>query len=85
MHNWVLNGGLLFETLLGLLVVYVPFLHSAFQTKPLKFIHLLPAIPFVLFIFSYDELRKFLMRYGDKGGKGLMSKFGRFVMAYTYY
>lgn len=85
MRNRVFNIGLIEETLLGLLFTYVPFLNTAFQTAPLRVQHLVPALPFAVFIFVYDEVRKFLMRHGDKGGTNALSKFGRFLKAYTYW
>eukprot|EP00028_Trichosphaerium_sp_Am-I-7-wt_P007722 CAMPEP_0168514466 /NCGR_PEP_ID=MMETSP0405-20121227/4128_1 /TAXON_ID=498012 /ORGANISM="Trichosphaerium sp, Strain Am-I-7 wt" /LENGTH=989 /DNA_ID=CAMNT_0008533601 /DNA_START=42 /DNA_END=3007 /DNA_ORIENTATION=- len=60
--NKVLLFGIFFETALALILVYVPFLNPVFQTRPLVFLHLLPAIPFSILIFIYDEVRKLLIR-----------------------
>lgn len=68
MKNLILNIGLLTEVALVALLCYVPFIQTAFSTRPLRFVHWLPAIPFSLFIFTYDETRKFLIRLGDKTG-----------------
>lgn len=81
MSNMVFNIGLLEETSLGALFVYTPFLQTAFKTQPLRFIHWLPAIPFSLLIFTYDEVRKFTMRSGDRNGNAL----GVWVKTYTYW
>ena len=68
MKNLVLNIGLLTEVALCALLCYVPFIQTAFSTRPLRFVHWLPAIPFSVFIFTYDELRKFGIRLGDRTG-----------------
>lgn len=79
--NLVLNAGLLEETLLGALLVYVPFLHGPFGTQPLRAVHWLPALPFVVIIFTYDEVRKFLLRLGKTKG----NKFGMWLYDNTYW
>lgn len=81
MSNLVFNIGLLEETALGALFVYTPFLQTAFKTQPLRFVHWLPAIPFSVLIFTYDEIRKFVMRSGDRNG----NKLGVWVKTYTYW
>lgn len=85
MRNRWFNFGLLSETILGVLFVYVKPLHNAFQTRQISARHLLPALPFAFLIFVYDESRKYLMRFGDRGGNSQLSKFGRFVKAYSYW
>lgn len=81
MKNLVLNIGLLTEVGLCVLLCYVPFIQTAFNTRPLRFVHWLPAIPFSLFIFTYDESRKFLIRLGDKTG----NKIGVWLRENTYW
>lgn len=81
MTNWVLNIGLLTEVLLCAILCYVPFIQTAFNTRPLRFLHWLPGIPFSLFIFAYDETRKFLIRLGDKTG----NKLGVWLRENTYW
>lgn len=81
MSNMIFNIGLVEETVLGLIFVYVPFLNTAFNTQPILPIHWLPALPFSLLIFAYDEVRKFHMRKGDSTG----NKFGLWVKSYTYW
>lgn len=85
MRNMVFNGGLVFETIVGVFIVYVPFVREILQTASLGIRHLIPALPFAVFIFAYDEIRKALMRHGDKGGTDLLAKFGRFVKDYSYW
>ncbi|PXF41383.1 Sodium/potassium-transporting ATPase subunit alpha-3 [Gracilariopsis chorda] len=81
MKNWILNLGLLTEVALCALLCYVPFINTAFQTRSLRFVHWLPAIPFSVFIFCYDELRKFGIRLGDDKG----NKFGIWLRDNTYW
>lgn len=40
LRNWVLNFGLVFETLLAICFTYTPFLNIAFKTRPLELVHL---------------------------------------------
>jgi sodium/potassium-transporting ATPase subunit alpha len=65
MANPLMNFGLLFETILGACVCFVPFLNAALQTRPLRFTHWMPGMPFMVLIFLYDETRKYLMRSGS--------------------
>jgi len=62
MLNPAMNYGLIFETLLAAVLCYTPGLTVALGTRPLKFLHWMPGIPYSIFIFSYDEVRKLLMR-----------------------
>jgi sodium/potassium-transporting ATPase subunit alpha len=62
MRNGWLNFGLLFETTLACLLSYAPFLNDGLGTRPISFVHWLPAIPFAMMITTYDEVRKFLLR-----------------------
>ena len=62
MLNPAMNYGLIFETLLAAILCYTPGLTFALGTRPLKFLHWMPGIPYSIFIFLYDETRKKLMR-----------------------
>jgi len=62
MRNPLMNFGLLFETILGSALCYIPFLNIALQTRPLRLTHWMPGMPFCIIIFLYDETRKWLMR-----------------------
>jgi sodium/potassium-transporting ATPase subunit alpha len=62
MRNNMLSFGLFFETTLGALLCYVPAFQVAFSTRPIYFVHWLCPLPFAIFILSYDEIRKVLMR-----------------------
>lgn len=79
--NKVLMTGLVTEVLLLVLLFYVPAIRRVFDTRAIRAVHWLPAMPFSVFIFVYDELRKYLMRKGDLTG----NKFGKWVRANSYW
>merc|ERR1711988_1864068 len=62
MWNSTLNIGLLEETLLGMCLVYVPFMNAAFKTASLDFIMWTYGVPFSILIFVFDETRKLMLR-----------------------
>ncbi len=62
MSNSVFNCGLVQETTLIILLVYVPFLQYAFNTENINIEDWLVALPFSIFLFCYDECRKYWMR-----------------------
>merc|ERR1719430_2334883 len=62
MKNWFMNFGLVFETLLAAFLSYTPGMDKGLRMYPLKINWCLPAIPFSVLIFCYDETRKFLLR-----------------------
>ena len=74
MNNWVLNTGILFETLLAAFMCYTPGLDKALRVYPLLFWWWLPALPFSLIIWLYDEGRRFLLRKYP-GGKSILKNF----------
>merc|ERR1712080_82795 len=59
MKNGMLNFGLCFETLLAAFLSYCPGMDKGLRMYPLKFNWWLPALPFSLLIFTYDETRKY--------------------------
>lgn len=81
MRNRVLNFSLLTEVALCCIISYVPFIRQAFSTAALGIVHWLPAIPFSIFIFCYDETRKYLIRKGDRTG----NKLGVWLRQHTYW
>lgn len=90
MHNQMLNKGICFETGLAALLSYTPGTDLAFNTQPLRWVHWLPALCFSVLIFTYDETRKYLMRWQlRKNGKLPESdpKYGRpgWIEKETYY
>merc|ERR1712172_395437 len=59
MKNHFLNFGLFFETVLAAILSYTPGMDKGLRMYPLKINWWLPAIPFSILIFCYDETRKF--------------------------
>merc|ERR1712001_639645 len=62
MGNWFMNFGLFFETALACFLSYTPGMDKGLRMYPLKFNWWLPAIPFSILIWIYDETRKYLLR-----------------------
>merc|ERR1711872_64072 len=67
MKNMMLNFGLVFETALAAFLSYTPGMDKGLRMYPLKFNWWLPALPFSLLIFCYDETRKYILRSLPKG------------------
>merc|ERR1712165_356171 len=67
MSNWFMNFGLFFETALACFLSYTPGMDKGLRMYPLKWNWWLPAIPFSLLIWCYDEIRKFLLRRNPGG------------------
>jgi len=67
MTNVFMNWSLFFETALGAFLCYVPVANIAVETMPIDFVWWTPAIPFSLAIYSYDELRKGIIRASPDG------------------
>jgi len=65
--NMMINFALVFETLLALLLIYIPGLNNGLQLEMLHPLALLPALPFVLFMVLYDEIRKAIIRKHPNG------------------
>ena len=54
--------GLVFETVLAILIIYVPFFNKPLGTRRLNIKHFgIVVFPFFTLIFAYDEIRKYLM------------------------
>merc|ERR1712218_766126 len=62
MGNWMMNFGLCFETALAAFLSYTPGMDKGLRMYPLYFSWWLPALPFSILIFVYDETRKYLLR-----------------------
>jgi sodium/potassium-transporting ATPase subunit alpha len=75
MRNYVLNFGLVFETALAAFLSYCPGMDKGLRMYPLKINWWLPAIPFSILIFVYDEIRRYIIRRNPGG----------FVELETYY
>merc|ERR1719263_1334515 len=65
MKNRELNFGLFSETVLGAFLVYTPGIQVVFGMQALRFVYWLPALPFAVVIFLYDETRKWIIRHHD--------------------
>jgi len=76
MKNWFMNFGLCFETLLAIVLCYTPGMDKGLRMYPLKINWWIPAMPFSLLIFIYDETRKSILRR-----RGLQS----WIAKETYY
>jgi len=67
MTNTFMNYALIFETILGAFLVYVPIANTVAGTAPLRFTWWTAAIPFCFLIYIYDEVRKGWIRKNQKG------------------
>merc|ERR1711981_1343230 len=67
MKNHFMNFGLCFETALAAFLSYTPGMDKGLRMYPLKINWWLPAIPFSILIWCYDETRKFLLRRNPGG------------------
>merc|ERR1712172_361992 len=67
MKNYFMNFGLIFETVLAALLSYTPGMDKGLRMYPLYINWWLPAMPFSLLIFVYDECRKTLLRRNGPG------------------
>merc|ERR1711912_202088 len=67
MMNYFMNFGLIFETVLAAFLSYCPGMDKGLRMYPLAFTWWLPALPFSLLIFVYDEIRKYILRQNGPG------------------
>merc|ERR1711971_180173 len=67
MKNHFMNFGLFFETALACVLSYTPGMDKGLRMYPLKISWWLPAIPFSILIWCYDETRKYLLRRNPGG------------------
>ncbi len=67
LSNYMLNFGLFFETALAAFLSYTPGMDKGLRMYPLKINWWIPAMPFSLLIFVYDEVRKYLLRRNPGG------------------
>ncbi|XP_046640615.1 sodium/potassium-transporting ATPase subunit alpha-B-like [Daphnia pulicaria] len=67
MRNQALTFGLLFETGVACLLSYTPGMDQGLRMYPLKLNWWVPAMPFSILIFVYDELRKLIIRHHPGG------------------
>ena len=67
MTNGLLNFALIFETMLAILLIYIPGLNNGLQMEFLYPLSWLPPLPFILFQLLYDEIRKAIIRKHPNG------------------
>merc|ERR1712227_7204 len=67
MKNHFLNFGLVFETCLAAFLSYCPGMDKGLRMYPLYINWWLPALPFSVLIFCYDETGKYLLRRNGPG------------------
>ena len=85
MTNTMGNFGLVFETVLVAILLYVPFLNFALGTRQIPFHHfLVPSFSFFCAITFYDELRKLWLRQGMVREEGKLKLKG-WIVQNTYY
>ena len=66
-RNAQMNWSLVFCVLFMLVVIYFPYFNPLFNTRILNAEHLLPALPFAVFTFAHQELRKWHLRRSPDG------------------
>ena len=62
MSNHAMNSSVLFELALAYILLYTPVLNSALRTRPLPFHCWLIPFPYLIIVYTFDEVRKYLMR-----------------------
>lgn len=67
MKNWIMNFGLVFETLLAAFLSYTPGMDKGLKMYPLKINWWFIAVPFSILIFVFDEVRKYILRIRPGG------------------
>ena len=65
--NMFMNFALIFETLLAIAMIYVPGLNYGLQLDMVYPLSWLPAVPFIIFLLCYDEIRKAIIRKHPNG------------------
>jgi sodium/potassium-transporting ATPase subunit alpha len=67
MRNRVLNAGLFTMILFVCLISYVPPFRIVWTTRPLYVLYMFIGVPYAMFIFVYDEIRKSIIRMYPRG------------------
>ncbi|XP_046868724.1 sodium/potassium-transporting ATPase subunit alpha-like isoform X2 [Drosophila willistoni] len=67
MGNWVLNFALFFETIVALILCYMPGMKKGLRMYPVRWYCWLYGIPFGLLIVFFDEGRRYLIRRSPGG------------------
>lgn len=67
LRNMVSVQGVIFETLLGLAIAFIPGIDLALGGRRCRFLHFfIPGFPFFILVIFYDEIRKYGIRYETK-------------------
>jgi len=91
MRNTFMNWSVVGEMGVALVLLYVPFMNILFGTRPVPIWHfMIPAMPFAVWIFIFDEGRKYFVRQGDTpAGRAITgvkeSALGHWMYDHSYY
>lgn len=90
MDNDMTNFGIYFAFFFSACLLYSPWGNRILATRPLRFTHWLPGLPWAVMMFGYDEARKFLMRVTSRtitipNSGGRKRKTVGWLEANTYY
>lgn len=87
MINGNANFALCFETILVVILCYVPFLNTVLGTRMIAFPHFaVPSMGFFMIIMFYDETRKVFLRRGmETSSTTHRIKFKGWITRNTYY
>jgi magnesium-transporting ATPase (P-type) len=88
MDNDMTNFGIYFAFFFSACMLYAPWGNRILATRPLRFTHWLPGLPWAVMIFTYDEARKFLMRVTSRKSilpNGKTRRITGWLEANTYY
>jgi len=91
MRNTFMNWSVVGEMGVALVLLYVPFMNILFGTRPVPIWHfMIPAMPFAVWIFIFDETRKYFVRQGDTpAGRAITgvkeSALGHWMYDHSYY
>merc|ERR1712050_414197 len=67
MKNYVMNFGIIFETVLAAFLSYTPGMDKGLKMYPLALSWWFPGVPFSILIFVFDEVRKWILRNNPGG------------------
>ena len=62
MGNWFLNFAFLFEIFLTAVLLYIPGTETVLKTMPISVFWCWPCLTFAIFLWIYDELRRYEIR-----------------------
>ncbi|XP_044019378.1 sodium/potassium-transporting ATPase subunit alpha-B-like [Aphidius gifuensis] len=67
MSNWFLNVSFIFEIILTFILLYTPGTEKVLKTMPLDFWCFFPCLPLGIFLWIYDEFRRYCVRNYPNG------------------